>query len=116
MAHVIFVCDTCCPKNGQPRGAGFAATLRAALAAEAELADVEVRTESCLNMCEEPMALALRAPGKVAYLFAGLDPEEDVADTLALVRLYREAPDGVIADARPAGRLRFCLKGRVPAL
>ena len=77
---------------------------------------VDVRTESCLNMCDEPLALALRAPCKVAYLFAGLQPDTDLDDTLALIRLYVTAKDGVIADARPAGRLRFCLKGRIPAL
>ncbi|PSL17815.1 DUF1636 family protein [Shimia abyssi] len=111
MNHIIFVCDTCCANGEKPGGEGFAAALR-----EAAPDDVEVRSVSCLNMCDEPLALALRASDKVAYLFAGVNPETDVADALELIRLYRTAPGGVIEDARSVGRLRFCLKGRIPAL
>ena len=109
MADLVFVCDTCGAPESAAEGPGFAEALRAGAPD-----GIEVRTVSCLNMCDEPLALALRAPGKVAYLFAGLRPSEDLADTLALLRLYRDAPGGVIEDARPAGRLRFCLRGRVP--
>ena len=38
----------------------------------------------------------------------------DLEDAVALCALYREAAPG-IEDARKAGRLRFCLKGRIPA-
>ena len=109
MGDVVYVCDTCAAPGDAPEGERFAAGLRAAAPT-----GVEVRTTSCLNMCDAPLALALRAPGKVAYLFSGVRPGEDVQDTLALLKLYRDAPDGVIEDARPAGRLRFCLQGRVP--
>lgn len=111
MADIVYVCDTCAAPAEAPKGAAFAGALRAA-----EPKGVEIRTVSCLNMCNAPLALALRAPGKVAYLFSGVQPDTDVADTLALIRLYRAAPDGVITDARPAGRLRFCLAGRIPAI
>ena len=111
MGDVVFVCDTCAAAGEAPEGEAFAATLR-----QAAPEGVEIRTTSCLNMCEAPLALALRGTGKVAYLFSGLRPAEDIADTLALIALYRDAPDGVIEDARPAGRLRFCLQGRVPPL
>ncbi|SFM05810.1 DUF1636 family protein [Shimia aestuarii] len=111
MGDVVYICDTCAAPGEAPEGAGFAADLRMAAPVE-----VEVRTTSCLNMCDAPLALALRGSGKVAYLFSGVRPAEDVADTLALLKLYRDAPDGVIQDARPAGRLRFCLQGRVPPL
>jgi len=61
-----------------------------------------------------PVSLAVRAEGKAAYLFTGVDPDapEDVA---AFAKLYAESPDGQIMDARPAGALRFCLVGRIPA-
>ncbi len=116
MRHTLFVCDSCCSENEQSQGAAFAKEVAARVAADPKLADVEVRTTTCLNMCDTPMAAALRAPDKMAYLFAGLRPDEDLEDTLALLRLYVEAEAGEITDARPAGRLRFCLKGRIPAL
>lgn len=116
MSHVLYICDTCCSNNEQPQGAGFAQQLREAVAVDDALIDLEIRTVSCLNLCDEPLALALRAPDKTAYLFGGVAPATDLADTLALARLYVAAKDGEIVDARAAGRLRFCLKGRVPAL
>ncbi len=111
MADIVYVCDTCAAPSEAPKGAAFAQSLRLA-----DLDGVEIRTVSCLNMCDAPLALALRGPGKAAYLFSGVQPDADVADTLALIRLYRAARDGVITDARPAGRLRFCLAGRIPAI
>ncbi|MCG6904620.1 MAG: DUF1636 domain-containing protein [Rhodobacter sp.] len=97
----VIVCGTCAG------GAGFAAALR-----DAGVDGVE--TVACMNQCDRPVTLAFRAKGKDAYLFAGIDPVADLADALALVRLYAEAPGGTIADARPAGRLRYCLVGRIP--
>lgn len=77
-------------------------------------ADVEgVETVECMNQCDRPVALALRGAGKDVYLFAGVGTG-DVADAVALARLYRAAEGGRIADARAAGRLRMCLVGRVP--
>ena len=68
----------------------------------------------CMNQCDTPVSLALRGEERDVYLFAGVDPARDVEDALALAQLYRDAPGGTITDARPAGRLRFCLTGRVP--
>jgi predicted metal-binding protein len=116
MTHTLFVCDTCCAENEQPNGATFAAALREAASADPDLRALDIRTVSCLNVCSEPLALALRAPEKAAYLFAGIIPETDLADTLAMAKLFVQAEAGEITDARPAGRLRFCLKGRIPAL
>ncbi len=75
---------------------------------------VQVETTDCMNVCDSPVSLAVRAEGKAAYLFTGVDPDapEDVA---AFAKLYAESPDGQIMDARPAGALRFCLVGRIPA-
>lgn len=116
MRHTLFVCDSCRQDSAPPCGPAFAKDLAERIARDPQLAQVEVRTTTCLNMCDEPMAVALRAPEKMAYLFAGLRPDADIEDTLALLRLYVEAADGEITDARPAGRLRFCLKGRIPPL
>jgi predicted metal-binding protein len=68
----------------------------------------------CLSMCDEPTAIALQADAKATYLFSGVTVE-DAAAVRAALAAYDAAENGWIADARPLGRLRFCLKGRVPA-
>mgnify|MGYP002621633415 CR=1 FL=1 len=61
-----------------------------------------------------PVLMALQAPGRGAYLFHDLSPA-DAGDVAATIRAYLAAPDGWIMDARPCGRLRHCLKLRIPA-
>ena len=112
MAHTVFICTTCAELDGDPKGAALIADVSARLA---PLGDFEVRGQECLNACDKPTALAFRAEGKAAYLFAGVDAETDGADVEAFAKLYADAPDGWIEDARPAGKLRFCLIGRIPA-
>jgi predicted metal-binding protein len=68
-----------------------------------------------MNLCGEPVAMALCAPGKDSLLFANVDPETQVNEALRLVDLYLSAEGGVIIDARPIGSLRFSMRGRVPA-
>ena len=87
----------------------------AAMAAALKVPGWEVRLHDCFNVCSEPVTLAVQASGKATYLFAGLT-EADTADVRAFLRLHDAATDGWVDDARAAGRLRFCLKGRVPAL
>lgn len=99
----VIVCAAC------EGGAAFAEALRERVAD-----GVTVETADCLNVCDRPVSMALRGPGRVVYLFAGVDPARDVGDAAALVRLWRGASGGEITDARPAGRLRQCLVGRVP--
>ena len=109
MSHKLFICETCLDADGHTPGPEMAAAVRKALDVE-----VEVVLTPCLNLCDEPVSVAFRAPGKMAYLFAGTGPD-DVSDIAAMARLFVEAKDGVVEDARSAGRLRFCLKGRIPA-
>lgn len=110
MTDRIVICETCAGPGEEPQGAAFATALRARLGA-----DARVETVACLNHCGAPVAVALRAEGKAVYLFAGVDPARDLEDAVALARLYADAADGEITDARPAGRLRHCLIGKVPA-
>lgn len=112
MAHTMFICTTCAEIGGDPKGAALIADVTERLAA---FGDFEVRAQDCLNACDKPTALAFRAEGKAAYLFAGVDGNADGADVAAFAKLYGDAPDGWVEDARPAGRLRFCLIGRIPA-
>lgn len=75
---------------------------------------VPVETTDCMNVCDRPISLAVRAEGKAAYLFTGVDPDAP-EDIEAFAKLYANSPDGQIMDVRPAGALRFCLVGRIPA-
>ncbi|WP_135504291.1 DUF1636 family protein [Roseovarius aestuariivivens] len=107
--HRIVVCSTCEGVDGK----GFAARLRDGIAARG--LDVTVQEHDCLSNCARPLSLAFSAPGKATYLFADIDPKIDLEDTLAFAALFAASENGWIEDARPAGRLRFCLLGRVPA-
>lgn len=107
--HRIVVCSTC--ECGS--GPGFAKALRAEIAARGM--DFVVQDHACMSNCANPLSVAFSAPGKATYLFGGVEAEDDLTDTLGFAQLYADSPDGWIEDARPAGRLRFCLLGRVPA-
>jgi len=114
MHHRVTVCETCAAAGETPRGHAFAQELQA-LFTSAELAEFDVETVACLNACAEPTALSFRANGKWAYLFSNVDPTQYGADVLAFARLYLDSADGEITDARACGRLRHCLRGRIPA-
>jgi len=105
----VIICDTCAAVGESAQGEAFAQVLRSRVGE-----GVRVETTSCMNQCDTPVSLALRKEGKDVYLFHSLDPTRDLEDTLALIELYRNAEGGTIEDARPAGRLRHCLAGRVP--
>lgn len=107
--HRIVVCSTCEGVDGK----GFAAELRGALARRGM--DFDVQDHDCLSNCARPLSMAVTAPGKTTYLFGDIDPGRDLDDTLDFCGLFAASEDGWIEDARPAGRLRFCLIGRVPA-
>ena len=109
MGPRVIICDTCAAVGEAPQGAAFAEALRALVPA-----GVSVETTSCMNQCDRPVSLALREEGKDIYLFHSVDPAHDLDDAVALVQLYAAAEGGTIEDARPAGRLRHCLTGRVP--
>ena len=112
MIQTVFICTTCAEIGGMPKGAALIEDVTARLA---HLGDFEVRGQGCLSACNKPTALAFRADGKAAYLFLGVDADKDGADVAAFAMMYKDALNGWIEDARPAGRLRFCLAGRIPA-
>ena len=104
MRKRLIICSTCAGP-----GEALARTL------EGAVPGWEVARHGCLSVCAEPVGLAVQAEGRATYVFAGLT-EADAGDVAAFAALHDAAPDGWIEDARPAGRLRFCLKARVPGL
>ena len=103
MTKRVTICETCVGS-----GTALAAALR-------DLDGWDVVMHPCFSVCDEPVAMAVQGEGSATYVFAGLT-DGDADDVRAFVALYDAAPAGWIADARSAGRLRFCLKSRVPAL
>jgi len=51
----------------------------------------------------------------VDVALAGVDPVTDAMDIAATVCTYAASLNGEITDARPCGRLRHCLIGKIPA-
>ena len=90
---------------------GFAEPLGRALAAAGIAA--EIARAECLSGCTRPSTLAFRAPGKTAYLFGDLTPD-DLDELVGFARLYAASPDGTFADARPLGALRLKALARIP--
>lgn len=68
----------------------------------------------CMSGCKRPQTLAVRQPGKTAYLFGEVSTA-DIPDILTFLRLFAETKDGNLADARPIGGLRFKAIARIPA-
>jgi len=118
LGHTVFICSTCRQDDEDtPKGVALADALKHifANADAAEIRDFNIETFECMSACANPVAVSFRAEGKAAYMFSGIDPVKDQNDILAFARLYIAAKDGWIEDARPCGRLRFCLLGRIPA-
>ena len=80
---------------------------------QARLGDVAL--VDCMHVCGKPVAVSFRAAGKVAYLFAGVDPLTQVEEIVTFAGLYGAAKGGIVEDVRPCGDLRLCLVGRIPA-
>ena len=77
---------------------------------------VSIRTAECMGACQSPVSLALQGPGRATYLFADVEPGNDASDIAKTCRTYLDSPRGWIEDARPCGRLRHCLRARIPAI
>ena len=113
----ITVCESCVPfTNGQISRNEVLCDLRDALIIDGIDTDlVEIRFIKCMNACSDPVSIAFQASGKISYVFAGVKFPDDYSDIASFSRLYLETQSGEIDDARPAGRLRHCLRVRIPA-
>jgi predicted metal-binding protein len=116
----IVVCRTCRSSEAEDAGPEDVGNVPAPLAAalrEAGLdGELDIATVDCMGACEEPVSIAFQGDGRATFLFSGVSFPGDIEDIVATSRVYLDAKDGWIEDARPCGRLRFCLRARVPAL
>ncbi len=102
----ITLCTGCALGQG-----GFRESLKFALQPAGITA--EITTTDCMSGCARASTLALRAPGKTAYLFGDLTPA-NLPDLITFARLYAASTDGTFADARPLGALRTKALARIP--
>lgn len=107
---VLHLCATCDPAGFETACNGLQQALNAANL------PASVHAQPCMNACADPVSLALQADARATYFFAGINPITDRVDIVATVAAYLNSPHGWIEDATVCGRLRHCLKGRVPAL
>ncbi len=99
----VFVCAEC------PDGATRLQLIREALAGT----HWQIDPSPCMSGCKSGGSVAVRAPGKMAYLFGPVEAG-DMDGFRAFATLYKAAPDGVIHDARPLGPLRLKALARIP--
>lgn len=99
------VCETCAPVDLGP--------MRRALEDAGLGHRVRVTALPCMNACGNPVSMSLQGPGLATCLFSGVAPDDDLADIVITVQLWLDSPAGWIGDARPCGRLRHLLIGRV---
>ncbi len=102
--HNVIACASCPGAIGPALRRTFA---------EAGMPGFAVSETDCMSGCARGPTLAFRAPGKTAYLFGEITAA-NLPEILVFARLYAAARDGVIADARPLGRLRLQLIARIP--
>jgi predicted metal-binding protein len=106
MGTTVTVCRSC------PAGrSGLASAIRTAI--EAAGLAMRVSEVDCMSGCTRPSTVAVRAPGKTAYLF-GDASEADVPNLIVFLKLYDASADGNLADARPIGALREKALARIP--
>ena len=113
MTMNICICNTCAPAASVTVSR---LRLMAAIGAAGLNDTVSVSTAACLGACQTPSSVALQGQGRATYLFSGVSFDTDIDDLIATCRTYLEAPDGWIEDARPCGRLRSCLRARIPVM
>ncbi len=78
-------------------------------------AQARIGTVSCGESCAAPARLWMQSQDGATYTFDGINLIQDRTDILATMAAYLASPKGWIEDARPCGRLRFCLTARIPA-
>lgn len=108
MTVICRICTACLTKGAAP----LIAQLRTEITARH--IDAVLDAMDCGDTCTRPARLWLQSETGAAYVFEDLDLDTDRDDILATLTTYLASPKGWIEDARPCGRLRFCLTARVP--
>lgn len=112
----LLVCVTCRMADAADGDAARpGAQLLAALAARLP-EGVRVRGVECLSNCARGCTVALRGPGRWAYVYGDIDPALHLDAVLDGAARYRDAPDGLVPwRARPEHFRKHCI-ARIPPM
>lgn len=97
-------------------GAQFYRNLSERFASWARREDFMILPYDCLSVCPRPCGIAMRAPGKYAYVFGDLRPGESENAVIECATLYRRAATGHLAREDRPPALRAGILSRVPPL
>ena len=119
----IIACETCGNSerdaSGRTRGEGLLAELRTARAvgiASGGVRSVEVGSVRCLWACGRSCTVALRSPGRVGYVIAGLEPTALSARALLdFAALYAGSESGAVPYKQWPPELKGHFLCRFPA-
>ena len=114
--NLITICSKCEQNNSEIPKRAQELALQEALETSGLAQEFSVRWVDCMNVCNEPVTIALQGQTKATYVFAGVSLNTDINDIVTTCQAYLTADGGWIEDAKPCGRLRHCLKSRIPAL
>jgi predicted metal-binding protein len=90
---ILYICTTC--RRGTSEQPCPGARMLDAIEALETLPNIEIRGVECLSACNQGCAVALAAPGKWTYIYAGLDPALHAPDILRGAMLYARSADGI---------------------
>ena len=116
LMNLITICSKCEQNNSEIPKRAQELALQEALKTSGLAQAFSVRWVDCMNVCDEPVTIALQGKTKATYVFAGVSLNTDINDIVTTCQAYLTADGGWIEDAKPCGRLRHCLKSRIPAL
>ncbi len=111
----VLICNTCARASDAGPLALDVEALRDALQSAGLAEQFVVAEVGCFGGCSDPSGIAFQGQDRASYVFSGTDLASDLNDVLAFCDAYLRAKDGWIEDARPLGRLRHCLRARIPA-
>ena len=111
----ILICNTCARAQDAGPLADEIDELRNALISAGFATQFEVAEVGCFGGCSDPSGIGFQGQDRASYVFSGTDITSDLKDVLAFCEAYLAAKEGWIEDARPLGRLRHCLRARIPA-
>ncbi len=112
----LLICESCQRPDGGASPREDADAVTAVLQSHGLSEAISVRLSDCMGGCEHPVSIGLQGAGLASYVFSGVEPQIDIDDIVATCRQYLDSENGWIEDAHPCGRLRTCLRSRLPAL
>jgi predicted metal-binding protein len=112
----IVACFTCGSSDRDSEGRTRGERLIAALAAQVARPEVAVSSVRCLWSCSQSCAVHVRAAGKVSYVLARLEPNDETAGALLdWSALYARSTDGAVPFKTWPQALRGHFVCRIPA-